>query len=144
VAVNEITIDAPPERVFAVLADAERYVEWVVGTTETHDVGDGWPEPGGKLSYQAGIGPAKLTDSTEVLASDPPHRLLLRARMRPVGESDIELLLEPSGGGTLVTLREEPVAGGAAALDNPLTEAALKARNVLALRRLKGLVEESR
>lgn len=143
-ALNEITIDAPPERVFAVLSDAELYVDWVVGTTETHDVGDGWPAPGGKLSYKAGFGPAKLTDYTEVLASDPPHRLLLRARMRPVGESEIELRLEPSGGGTLVTLREQPVAGVAAALDNPLSEAALKARNVLALRRLKALVEERR
>jgi len=141
VAENRITVAAPPERVFAVLADPERYADWVVGTTETHGVGDGWPDPGAKLAWEAGAGPVTLRDYTEVVESEPPARLLLRARMRPFGETEIELLLDPAGDGTAVTIREQPVEGVAAALHTPVSDAAVSARNALALRRLKSLVE---
>ena len=37
-AVNDITIDAPPEKVFALLADGRQYAEWVVGAKRIRDV----------------------------------------------------------------------------------------------------------
>ena len=140
---NEITIAAPPERVFAVLSDPERYVDWVVGTRDTHGVDEEWPAEGAKLAYEVGAGPATFRDYTEVVASEPPHRLVLRARMRPIGDTEVELLLERHAEGTLVRMREEQVSGIGAALETPVSDVALAARNAIALRRLRSLVEGS-
>jgi uncharacterized protein YndB with AHSA1/START domain len=143
VARNEITIAAPPERVFAVLSDPAAYVEWVVGTSMTEAVGDGWPEVGAKLHYRAGRGPLTVSDTTEVIECVPGRRLVLRARMRPLGETAIEIDLLPTRTeqATVVRLVEQPATGAVAALENPITDRGLALRNVFSLRRLKGLVE---
>jgi uncharacterized protein YndB with AHSA1/START domain len=143
-AVNEIEIAASPDEVFAVLADPERYVDWVVGTSDTETVDPDWPNEGAKLRYEAGVGPLKIADVTEVVESDPPRRLLLRARMRPVGEIGIELVLEPRGTGTRVTMTEEPAAGLLEVAHTPVSDAVTARRNDVALRRLRELVEGSR
>lgn len=142
-AMNEIEIDAPPERVFAVLSDPERYEDWVMGTSETEGVGDAWPEEGSKLRWEAGVGPLKVSDYTEVVESDAPRRLVLRARMRPLGESMIDIHVDATDRGSRVTLFERPTEGLMKALDNPLSNAGLGARNVVSLDRLKAIVESS-
>ena len=143
-AVNEIEIAAPPEDVFAVLADPARYADWVVGTSETQAVDEEWPEDGAKLRYEAGIGPLAIGDVTEVIESDPPRRLLLNARVRPLGDIAIELLLEPREGGTRVKMTEEPVGGLLEAVHTRVNDAVVSQRNDVALRRLRDLVESPR
>lgn len=143
---NRIVVDAPPERVFDVLADPEHYEDWVVGAAETHDTpGRPWPRPGSLFRHRVGVGPLSLRDNTKVEHSERPHRLVLEARFRPLGIAEIELLLEPRDRGTLVVMREAPKAGPAKLLNSvarPVVDAMLKARNAKSLDRLKRLVEE--
>jgi uncharacterized protein YndB with AHSA1/START domain len=141
VARNEIRIAASREVVFAVLADPERYADWILGTSETSGANGDWPAEGSSLRYRAGIGPIALSDVTEVIESDPPRRLLLRARMRPFGETAIELELEPEDTGTRLVMTEEPVEGLVDATHNAVTDAVLSKRNELTLERLRSLVE---
>jgi uncharacterized protein YndB with AHSA1/START domain len=143
VARNEIHVAAPPDAVFAVLADPRRYADWVVGTSETTEVDPAWPEVGSKLRYRVGVGPLGLSDVTEVVECEQPRRLLLRARMRPFGETAIELVLEPDGPGTRVVMVEEPVEGLVEATHTRVTDAVLAQRNTITLARLRGLVEGS-
>jgi len=138
---NEIRIEAPPEAVFAVLADPERYEDWVVATSETSAAAGRWPEEGSSLRYRVGVGPLTVSDVTEVVESDPPSRLLLRARMHRLGETAIALELEPDGSGTRVVMTEEPVEGLVDAVHNRVSDAVLSKRNVLTLSRLRTLAE---
>ena len=138
---NAISIEAPPEDVFAVLADPERYVEWVVGTTDTDGVDAEWPAPGARLRYRVGLGPVAFSDVTEVVEVHVPRRLVLRARMQPFGTTAIELALTPEEGGTTLVLREEPASGLVRATHTRLTDAVLGRRNEAALARLRRLVE---
>jgi uncharacterized protein YndB with AHSA1/START domain len=140
-ATNDIHVAATPEAVFAVLSKPEQYAEWVIGTKRTETVDASWPAPGSKLRWTAGVGPLETSDVTEVVEAEPGRRLLLRARMRPVGETEIELVLEPSGGGTRIVMREEPVEGLVDATHTPVGDAVLSQRNERSLDRLRELVE---
>lgn len=138
---NVISIAAPPEDVFEVLADPERYVEWVVGTTETKAMDDAWPAEGSRLGYRVGLGPLALGDVTEVVEVRPPSRMVLRAHMRPLGTTAIELDLAADAGGTRLVMREEPASGFVRATHTRLTDVVLARRNDAALARLRRLVE---
>ena len=138
---NQIRIEASREAVFALLAEPERYADWILGTSETRGANGDWPGEGSSLRYRAGIGPIALSDVTEVVESDPPRRLLVRARMRPFGETAIELELEPEDTGTRLVMTEEPVEGLVEAAHGSVVDAALSARNEHTLERLRALVE---
>lgn len=141
-AVNEIHIDAPPERVFAVLADWRSYGDWVVGSRTIRGADPGFPAAGTRFHHQVGVGPLHLNDHTTVLEVDQPRRLVLKAKARPAGTALNELDLTPRDGGTHVRFRE--VAGDPLShlAINPVTDPLLKARNAEALKRLKGLCED--
>jgi uncharacterized protein YndB with AHSA1/START domain len=141
-ATNSITIDAPVERVFSVLADGRRYAEWVVGAKRIRSVDESWPEPGSKFHHTIGVGPIELDDNSEVLDVEPNRRLKLRVRARPAGQAEVTLTLHPTDGmRTRVDMEEHPVRGFAKLIHNPLLDASLKGRNAEALRRLKNRVE---
>jgi NAD(P)-dependent dehydrogenase (short-subunit alcohol dehydrogenase family)/uncharacterized protein YndB with AHSA1/START domain len=142
VARNRIHIDAPPASVFAVLADAERYPEWVVGAAKMRDQEEGFPEPGSRFHHSVKIGLLRLNDHTEVIDVDPPSRIVLEAKARPLGTARISIELSEGDGGTNVLMEEQPgdrltalVAG------NPVADLALRLRNAEALSRLKRVVE---
>jgi uncharacterized protein YndB with AHSA1/START domain len=141
VATNDIFVRAAPARVFDVLADASRYAEWVVGAQDVLDADAAWPDDGAELTHRSGVGPAGLTDVTEVLESEPPRRLVLLAHLSRLGSLRVELVLTAEGEGTRVRMDEEPVSGPSATLHNPLGDLALNARNVLSLQRLRDLAE---
>src|SRR4028119_1005022 len=52
-ALNEIHIDTPPERVFAVLADWRSYGDWVVGSRLMRGADPGRPAPGPRAAPPA-------------------------------------------------------------------------------------------
>jgi uncharacterized protein YndB with AHSA1/START domain len=133
---NVASFPVPPERVFAVLADPSSYAYWVVGSDAVRDADATWPAPGAKLHHRVGVGPFKLNDNTEVLEADPPRRLVLQARARPLGTARVVLELEADGGGTRVTMVEEPGDRFSRLLHNPLADRLLAWRNDEALRRL--------
>jgi uncharacterized protein YndB with AHSA1/START domain len=138
---NQIVVDLPRERVFAVLSDPGSYSEWVLGAKDVRDADSTWPAPGSLLHHSSGAGPLTIDDSTEVLECEPPRRLLLLARLGPVGAFRVELLLDEDGEGrTTVTMREEPE-DGVVQIVGPVGDAVGAVRNKLSLRSLKKLAE---
>jgi uncharacterized protein YndB with AHSA1/START domain len=141
VAVNNIYIDLPPERLWGILADPFTYDKWVVGAKDIRDADADWPRPGSKFHHTVGIGPLKLSDHTEVEGAERPRRLALRAKTRPVGTAHVVFELAAEGFGTRMTIRERPADGLPARLYNRAMDIALKGRNEETLRRLKALAE---
>jgi NAD(P)-dependent dehydrogenase (short-subunit alcohol dehydrogenase family)/uncharacterized protein YndB with AHSA1/START domain len=140
---NRVHIEASREQVFAVLSDPERYPQWVVGAAEEVSHDEGFPQPGTTFRHRVGLGPITLTDCTEVLALDPPRRIELKAKARPLGTADITIELSERAGGTDLLMVEEPGDRlSALAAGNPIADAGLRVRNSIALARLKRVVEE--
>jgi NAD(P)-dependent dehydrogenase (short-subunit alcohol dehydrogenase family)/uncharacterized protein YndB with AHSA1/START domain len=139
---NRVHIDAAPEEVFAVLSNPDCYPEWVVGAAGVRDQDENFPEVGSRFHHKVGSWPLGVKDHTEVIEVDPPRRIVLKAKARPLGTATIAIDLEESAGGTEVAMEERPgdrlttlVAG------NPVADTALRVRNAEALSRLKRLVE---
>jgi uncharacterized protein YndB with AHSA1/START domain len=143
-ATTRAQIAASPDEVFATLANPENYGDWVVGSDRIRDADPDWPKVGARFHHRIGFGLLKVNDHTEVLEVEPPDRLVMRARARPLGTANVTLLLTAVDGGTQVTMIE--VAGdplSRLAL-NRLTDPLIHLRNVEALRRLKRIVETGR
>lgn len=136
------TVKASPEQIWAVLADPYTYGHWVVGTKDIRTADGTWPEQGSTLQHTSGLGPLNLKDNTKVIESDPPRRLVLEARGRPLGIARIEIGLEPQGSSTVVTMTEYAVRPASAKRLNPILNPFLHSRNVEALRRLEELTLE--
>jgi uncharacterized protein YndB with AHSA1/START domain len=134
-------VEATPEQVWAVLEDGWSYPSWVVGASRMRAVGEGWPGTGSKLYHSAGIWPAVVNDSTEVLESDPPRRLRLQAKGWPAGEATVELRIEPAGNGSKVTLIEDVSRGPGRFVPKALRQPAIALRNTETLRRLAYMAE---
>jgi len=82
-----------------------------------------------------------VKDHTEVLEVDPPQRLVLRARARPLGTAKVEMVLEPRDGGTHVTMIEAAGDPLSKLAINRLTDPLVHRRNVESLRRLRRISE---
>lgn len=101
-----------------------------------------WPAVGSRLHHVVGIGPLGLIrDDTEVLGCEPPFRLQLHSRARPLGAARVTLLVEPAGPGSRVTLIEQPAGLRSRVLMGPAARPLLRARNDASLRRLRALAE---
>ncbi|MFF5078928.1 SRPBCC family protein [Actinoplanes sp. NPDC000266] len=138
------TVQAPPDRVFAVLSDGWTYSDWVVGTVHIRDVDESWPAVGSHLHHKAGPWPLSLHDSSEVLIVEPDRRLKLNAGLWPLGEAVVDIKLEPApGGATKVTIEEDFERGPLRAARNKLNDLLLHRRNIETLRRLADIAERS-
>jgi NAD(P)-dependent dehydrogenase (short-subunit alcohol dehydrogenase family)/uncharacterized protein YndB with AHSA1/START domain len=141
-AANRVHIDASVEEVFAVLSDPERYPEWVVGAAGVRDHDEEFPAVGSRFHHQVGGWPLNLKDHTEVVEVDPPKRLVLKAKARPLGTALIELELREGAGGTELRMEETPGDRLTSLVArNPVFDTALRVRNAEALSRLKRVVE---
>ncbi len=141
-ATNERTIDATPDQIWAVLADAMSYDRWVVGAKDIRTADGTWPEPGSSLHHTLGVGPMEVKDTSTVLEADPPRRLVLEARGRPLGMARVELLLEPVEGGTKVTMIEDVTRPAPVRVLNPVLHPMVHSRNTETLRRLEEATHE--
>jgi uncharacterized protein YndB with AHSA1/START domain len=142
VAINEIHIDAPRERVFAVLADWRAYGDWVVGSRYVRGVDPGFPAAGTRFHHEVGLGPIHVDDHTRILEVDQPRRLVLHAKARPIlGTAVVDLRLEAADGGTKVVMREDPGDRMTAFVWQPITHLLVRGRNTESLRRLKEIAE---
>lgn len=134
------TIHAPPEAVWAVLADAATYPRWLIGAQVVT-----WADPGfpaGGAAFENRVGPkekASLPGKTTALTAVEPQLLTLRVRVRPFVEAIARFRLIPINAGTEVALDEEPV--GPLRVIAPLLRPLVVARNGASLDRLRGLVE---
>src|SRR3954470_14499613 len=137
---NSITVATPPEVVFAVLEDADAYSRWVVGARHVRRVDAEWPDTGSEFHHALGVPGAELHDSTEVVERTSPHRMVLEVRFRPPGTARVELVVDPTDEGSVVTM-EESLSGPVSWLPRWVTEPLLHARNAWSLRRLRSEVE---
>ncbi|HKO37348.1 MAG TPA: SDR family NAD(P)-dependent oxidoreductase [Solirubrobacterales bacterium] len=139
---NRVHIHATPEQVFTVLSDPENYPKWVVGADRIRDYDEEFPQVGSRFHHKVGPGPVNIRDHSEVIEVDPPRRLVLKAKARPLGTATIALDLEESEGGTELLMEETPGDRLTSAfVGNPVADTALRVRNAEALSRLKRLVE---
>jgi uncharacterized protein YndB with AHSA1/START domain len=139
------TRDIPiaPRQVWEIFADGKRYAEWVVGAKRVREVESHWPEVGAKFHHTVGVWPLYISDSTAVLECDEGSRLVLEARIRPLGRARIELILRPSAIGTEVVMIESPTSPIPVRLAAPLFEPLIHTRNTEALRRLASVLDAS-
>ena len=138
-ATSERFMLAPPESVWAALADPGGYGYWVVGSKTIRDADPSWPAPGAKFHHTIGVGPLTVADHTESLEARAPELLRLRAKGRPLGTATVTLELSSRDGGTLVRITENPDGVSRVLALNPLVHAATKARNAESLMRLEEL-----
>jgi uncharacterized protein YndB with AHSA1/START domain len=139
--VLEYEVAAPPEQVFAVLADGWSYAGWVVGASRMRDVDAHWPAPGSRIHHSVGVWPVLISDVSVVEEVRPGELLLLEVRFWPVGHGRVRFTLRGHDGGTAVTMEEWASGGPARVLHNALTEPLVRARNRETLRRLAWLAE---
>jgi uncharacterized protein YndB with AHSA1/START domain len=128
-----------PAAVWDALADPGSYAFWVVGSKAIRDADATWPAPGSRFHHTIGLGPFTVNDHTRSLESDPPRRLRIRAKGRPLGTARVTLELTPRDGGTLVRMTEQPDGPTAILNLNPLMHLLTKARNGESLMRLEEL-----
>ncbi len=132
---------ATPAAVFAVLADGWYYSDWVVGTSHLRAVDAHWPNRGARLQHAFGIWPAVIPDESEVEEVIPGELLVLIVKGRPLGSARVVIDLQPAGGGTDVTMTEDPLSGPGKWAHNRVMDALVAARNTESLHRLAALAE---
>ncbi len=100
---TEATIEAPPERIWAILTDAPAYPEWDNGVKRL----DGTIGHGEKLKITSEVDP-KRAHPIRVAAFDPARRMTWTGGM-PLGlfKGVRTFTLTPDGSGTRFTMREE-------------------------------------
>lgn len=140
---NETHIDATPERVFEVLSDPDSYGYWVVGSKRIRDADQNFPAVGTRFEHTVGFGPFEVNDHTSVLGCEPPRKLVLKAKARPLGTAHVTMQIEPEGTGSRVTMIEDAGDKLTAFVFNPLTHLLVRGRNVESLDRLRELAEGS-
>ncbi|GAB3728129.1 SRPBCC family protein [Amycolatopsis oliviviridis] len=133
-------VDAPPEAVFAVLADGWLYSGWVVGSSHIRDVDEDWPAAGSRIHHSVGPWPLHIQDVTVVKAMEPGTFLSLEARGWPLGVAEVGLTLTPQGSGrTRIRMTERVVRGPGKVLPDAVQAILAKPRNDEALARLADL-----
>ena len=138
---NMITVDAPLQTVWDVLADPPSYEIWVVGNKSIRGYDKSWPAPGSEFHHKVGFGPLATKDKTVAIEADPPRRLVMLVRALPVIRATVSFTLEPEGSGTRVTMEERPRGTPWEQLWNPVLDRLTGLRNAETLRRLKRLAE---
>jgi uncharacterized protein YndB with AHSA1/START domain len=139
---TEMLIDVDAGEVWATLADASTFKDWVVGCKEVRYVEGDWPAAGSAIHHRVGVGNLTIDDTTSVEEVEPERQLVLRARARPAGVAVVNLTLESVGvGATNVVMEETIIDGPVSHVPDLLTDPVLHPRNVESLRRLKSLAE---
>jgi uncharacterized protein YndB with AHSA1/START domain len=141
-ATTRIRIQAAPQVVWDVLMDPAAYPLWVVGTRRIRGVDPNWPAPGSTFAHAVGWGPVELRDNTRIVEVDPPGRLVIEVRVRPlVGIARVTLTLSGIDGATDLEMVETPTAGPMRHLE-AVTEALIAPRYWLSLQRLRAWCEQ--
>jgi uncharacterized protein YndB with AHSA1/START domain len=139
-AITERNFDGSPSDVFDVLLDARQYPNWVVGAKSIRAVDDDWPRVGSAFHHRLGAGAAEVTDRTEILDLDAPHRIELRTYARPLGVARVVITARRAGDGTIVAISEQPETGTRMRMVARLLDPLIHVRNVESLRRLEHVV----
>lgn len=139
--VRHRVIDAPPEAVFAVLADGWLFPSWVVGASRIREVDDAWPAVGAQIHHSFGVWPMVIDDTTSVDEWDAPRHARFTARGWPLGEAAVIIDVRPRGTGCVVRMEEYAQKGPGSLVPEHVLALPLAIRNIEALRRLAWLSE---
>ena len=141
---QELFVNAPPERVFELLAQPERTPEWSPNVVAIRRVGD---EPIGVGATTEALVKALGTRQRAIgrcTVFDPPYRIVIESRTELGARSRSDSQLTPEGSGTRLraTLEYVVPGGGLGRLfDRLVAERQTREDFEQALRRLKQLAE---
>ncbi len=136
-------VAAPIQQVWDVLADGWTYSQWVVGNSRTRAVDSNWPEPGSAIRHSVGVWPLVINDQTAVQSSSPPHELVLRAGLGPLGAAQITMRVEETAQGCRVEMIEVPAEGPMRLIPDRAALLGIYPRNRECLLRLAALLNGS-
>lgn len=140
-AVRHRLIHVSPSAAWAVLADGNRYAEWVVGTAKSHPIRGQWPHTDAAIRYQVRLGPVQLSNETVVRRCEEGVCLELEAHAGALGTARIGIELRPWAEHCLVVVDEHPLRGAGGLLHNVGFEALIQLRHRAMLARLARLCE---
>ena len=83
----------------------------------------------------------QIKDDSEVEEIEPGRFLQLKVKARPLGSARVQLQLQPAGGGTRVTMLEDPADSCTALVFTPLMHLLVHKRNARSLDRLADISE---
>jgi hypothetical protein len=135
------TLNGTRADVWSVLADGWLYGLWVVGASRIRQVDETWPEIGARIHHSVGTWPLVLDDTTQVVSCEPERKLALQARAWPSGEAFVEIGIEETAEGCVVTIVEDASHGPARLIPGVVRRSVLGWRNTESLKRLGYLVE---
>ncbi|MEU3862426.1 SRPBCC family protein [Streptomyces sp. NPDC028722] len=141
-AVRHRLIKADPAAVWEVLADGNRYADWVVGTGESRPKEGQWPEVGASIAYEIRLGPVRLANETIVRRCEGGSRLELEIMAGWLGTARFSIELREWGEHCLVIVDEHPLQGAGAVLHNVGIEALIQVRHRSMLARLARCCED--
>lgn len=99
---NTLELDASPADAFDLMADYERYPEWVEVVEEARLVEGERIEAGAEYEEVSALGPTRSTSRWRVVEFDPPTRQVHRGDM-PFGPLELTIETRPDGtGGTVL------------------------------------------
>ena len=135
----EVTIERPPEEVFAQLADARRLPGWM---EEFESVEGGPPGPGAGYRYRMRRGAESTFAYVEF---DPPRRIRWSGPPVKTGPGSLApdgtFPAEPAGGASRVRMELDPRPGGILRALTPLLRRSMRSGAVQDLARLKAQLE---
>ncbi|MEV7687467.1 SRPBCC family protein [Streptomyces bungoensis] len=141
-AVRHRLIKADPASVWEVLADGNRYAEWVVGTGSSWPKQGQWPQVGSSIAYEIRLGPLRLGNETVVRRCREGSWLELEILAGFLGTARFYIELREWGEDCLVIVDEHPLIGAGAVLHNVGVEALIQVRHRAMLARLARCCED--
>ena len=141
---NAMTVAAPAETVFSILADPRAYDHLLPGARRVRGFDQDWPGPGSAVHQTLGIGPLAVPGEIEVVEIDEPGLVRLRVRVLPLCVHRLDFHLRTEDGGTYVMIESWPVGGPTSKLWNPVLDQVAWTRVEELLRRLRHMVERRR
>lgn len=96
-------LDAPPDEVFAYLANLDNLPEWQAGVTKVRRTSDGDVRAGATAEVTRALGNRSITAPLLVTAYEPPRRLGIASKVSGV-EADATLDLTPADDGAATDL----------------------------------------
>jgi carbon monoxide dehydrogenase subunit G len=109
-----VEIDAPPERVYDVVMDPARLVEWVTIHHHLEDAPDGRLRKGSKMTQCLKLAGKKFNVRWTVVENDPCVRVVWEGRGPVASHARVVYELEGNGDGTRFSyLNEYDLPGGA-------------------------------
>lgn len=134
-------IAASRQQVWDVIADGWTYSQWVVGNTRMRAVDPNWPTSGSAIRHSIGVWPLAIDDETISEECVPLEKVVLLAKMGPLGAARVTLRLSDVPDGCRVEMEEEAVRPPMSLVPHTLQALGLLPRNREALRRLGALAE---